>query len=149
MNGRQCDWRLGREMMEGGWEGGGGGIVVCVWGGVGGWGGTLLLHINGCRSNSQGLLEGKKGEEKNDARFLGSVMTGWAHSVFVFFIVSSLLIVEMSKTSSCRSVFVAIDSFAVYRAIEKFIPEFRRRSVSGDCFLGRDVLMCGDRGKIY
>lgn len=27
-----------------------------------GWreGGGLLLHINGCRSNSQGLLEGKK-----------------------------------------------------------------------------------------
>lgn len=23
-------------------------------------GGGLLLHINGCRSNSQGLLEGKK-----------------------------------------------------------------------------------------
>lgn len=27
-------------------------------------GGTLLLHINGCCSNSQGLLEGKKGGEE-------------------------------------------------------------------------------------
>lgn len=50
-------------------------------------GGILLLHINRCRSNSQGLLEGKmggwggvKGEGgggggENGARFLGSVMT--------------------------------------------------------------------------
>lgn len=58
--------------MEGGregWRGGGGGWRL-------GGGGTLLLHINGCRSNSQGLLEGKKGKRKNDARFLGSVLTG-------------------------------------------------------------------------
>lgn len=40
-------------------------------------GGTLVLHMNGCRSNSQGLLEGKKKRtETRGPRFLGSGQNG-------------------------------------------------------------------------